>query len=63
MTLICSPGGATIFFLFFEEFLCVFAIFDFFSRTVAQIVLKIGGNVPYRSVTQSCSLGGVTLDS
>ena len=51
------------FFLFFEEFLHVFAIFDFFSRTVAQIVMKLGGNVPCRKVTQSCTLGGVTLVS
>ena len=39
------------FFLFFEEFLHVFAIFDFFSRTIAQIVPKLGGNVPCSKVT------------
>ena len=40
-TLICSTSGAAIFFLFFNEFLCVFTIFDFFSKTMSQIVLKL----------------------
>ena len=34
-----------------------FAIFDFFSRTVTEIMLKLGGNVACRRVKQSCSQG------
>ena len=61
-TLICPTGGAAIFFQFFYEFFCVFAIFDFFSKTVTQIVLKLGGYVPCGRVTQGCSPGGVAVD-
>ena len=49
--------------IFLNEFLYVFTILDFFSRTVAQVVLKLGGNVPCRWAKQNCSLGGVNLDS
>ena len=50
------------FFQFFYEFFCVFAIFDFFSKTVTQIVLKLGGYVPCGRVTQGCSTGGIAVD-
>ena len=50
------------FLTFFYEFLCVFAIFDFFSETMYQIVLKLGRDLPCGRVTQGCSVGSVAVD-
>ena len=50
------------FFYFFTNILCIFAIFDFFSKTMSQIVLKPGGNVPCGRVTQVCSVGSIAVD-
>ena len=50
------------FFSIFYDFFDVFTIFDFFSKTMSQIVLKRGRNVPWRRVTQGCSVGSVALD-
>ena len=46
--------------MIFQIFLCkkcVFAIFDF-SKTVTQIMLELGGNVPFRRAKQRYSQGG-----
>jgi len=44
------------FFQFFNEFLCVFAIFDFFSKTDGLIIVKLGRNVPQLHLNEVCSL-------
>ena len=48
-----------IFFQFFMIFFCVFIIFDFFSKTVPEIMLKLGGNVPCGRVKQCYARRGV----
>ena len=50
------------FFFNFNEFLYVFAILDFFSKTIIRIVLILFGNVPCGRVTQECSLGSIAAD-
>ena len=52
-----------IFFYFFYDFLCDFAIFDLFSRSITQIKLKLNGYVPDGRAKQSCSLGGSAVVS
>ena len=49
--------------VFFYELLCIFAILDFFSKTVSEIVLKLVGYVPYGRVKQRCSPSDIALNS
>ena len=53
--------GRCNFFQFFNEFLCVFAIFVFFSETAGWIIFKPGGDVAWVNVYQVCSLGGAAV--